>query len=70
MINIKLDNNKILVVGSAYDSGVHKGFAACVGDTEDWSSTLPLDEVLTKEQIKSVEYIIAATIKGYLQEIK
>lgn len=71
MIQVELGNNKMLAVGSNYDSGTHNGFEVSVSDDYySYCNTPTLDKVLTKEQIKSVEYVIAAVIKGYLQEVK
>jgi hypothetical protein len=68
MIQIELSNGKMLAVNSYWDSGTHKGFEVAVGEDASYGDTYTLDKVLTKEQIKSVEYVIAAVIKGYLKE--
>jgi hypothetical protein len=67
MIQMELDNNRVLAVDSHWDSGTHKGFGAAVGEYAGYGNTSTLDKVLTKEQIKSVEYMIAAMVKGYLK---
>lgn len=66
MFNIKLADNKILIVGSTYDSGVHTGFTAAVIDEGEYFKT-PISNILTREQIKAVEAVLASTIKSLVE---
>jgi len=67
MITAKLGNDKILIVQSKWDSGTHLGFEL---SKSEWGSyeKESLDKVLTKEQIKGLELLLAATIKAMVKE--
>lgn len=66
MITVKY-NDETLVVDSRYDSGKHLGFTVNMLENSSYN-TKSLDELLSKEKIKSLEMIIASVVKGYLEE--
>ena len=65
MIMTKHKNGNI-ITDSSYDSGTHLGFT--VQFLEDNSFTgESLDKLLSTEEIKSLEMILASVVKGYLE---
>lgn len=65
MLNIRLTDGKTLSVFSSYDCGNHKGFKASI--IQDDYNEHPINTVLTKEQIKVVEAVLASTIKNLIE---
>lgn len=67
MLNVKVSDGTTLVVDSDWDSGVHCNFNACVVEEGSYCGK-PLNEVLTKSQITSLEYLLATYISKQLEE--
>lgn len=66
MVKVPLDNQNNITVYSNYDSSKHLGFC-CQQEDINYCNTKSLNELLTKEQIKSVEALIAVTVKSYIK---
>lgn len=65
MIQVTLGGGQFIVAGSNWDSGRHLSFYAAK-ITEGEYTGESLDEHLTKEQIESIEAVIAAMVKTYI----
>ena len=68
LVTIK-HNDGSIVVHSNYDSGKHLGFKVGYTVRGEYTST-SIDELLTKEQIKTLEYTLAALTKDFLEANK
>lgn len=68
MITTKVNHHRgdILVTGSSYDSGRHLGFNTVLNNDYSYSG-VSLDQVLTSQQIKSIEVVISSLVKCYLE---
>ena len=68
MITTKVNHLKgdTLVISSSYDSGRHLGFNVFLNNPYTFSG-VSLDQVLTSQQIKSIEVVISSLVKGYLE---
>lgn len=69
MITLPLEDDKLLAVKSNWDSGNHQGISISE-ISDDWSYYKSLDKLLTKDQIKGLEAIIAVTVEYYIKENK
>lgn len=68
MITIPLEDDKVLAVDFDWNSGTHKYIKISKISVNDWSYLISLDQLLTKDQIKGLEAIIAVTVKNYIEE--
>ena len=68
LVTIK-HNDGLIVVHSNYEHGKHLGFKAGYIVEGGYTST-SLDKLLTKEQIKTLEYTLAVLTKDFLEANK
>lgn len=71
MITTKVSHPKgdILVTSSIYDSSRHCGFNVVLNNDHSFTG-VSLDQVLTGQQIKSIELVISSLVKGYLENVE
>lgn len=65
MIQVTLGDGRFIVAGSSWDSGTHLSFYAAKVTEGEYTGE-SLDRHLTKEQIESIEAVIAAMVKNYI----
>lgn len=65
MIQVTLGGGQFIVAGSNWDSGSHLSFYASKVTEGEYAGE-SLDKHLTKEQIESIEAVIAAMVKTYI----
>ena len=62
-----IQDNKV-IVSSMWDSGVHLGFQAGIKNKTNGYIMKTLNEVLSRNQIESIEMVIATMISSYTEK--